>query len=82
MKFVFLLGGILLLAPAVASPALAAGCVRGAVVGGVLGHMAGHGMVGAAAGCAIGHHEANKHDRYDDNRYNRDGDRRTSDYPR
>jgi hypothetical protein len=23
--------------------------------------MAGHGAAGAAAGCAIGHHEANKH---------------------
>ena len=37
-----------------------AGCVTGAVVGGVAGHMAGHGKVGAAAGCAVGHHEAKK----------------------
>jgi uncharacterized protein YcfJ len=40
----------------------AKGCIKGAVVGGVAGHMAGHGKVGAAAGCAIGHHEANKKD--------------------
>ena len=25
------------------------------------GHMAGHGKLGAAAGCAVGHHEVNKH---------------------
>jgi hypothetical protein len=31
-------------------------------VGGVAGHMAGHGKLGAAAGCVIGHHEANKKD--------------------
>ncbi len=30
------------------------------MVGGVAGHMAGHGKMGAAAGCAIGHHNANK----------------------
>jgi len=29
---------------------------------GVAGHMAGHGKLGAAAGCAIGHHQANKPD--------------------
>ena len=42
-------------------PAHAAGCLKGAAVGGVAGHMAGHhGVLGAAAGCAIGHHEASK----------------------
>ncbi len=42
----------------------AKGCVKGAIVGGVAGHFAGHhGVLGAvAAGCAIGHHEANKAD--------------------
>ena len=40
----------------------AKGCIKGAIVGGVAGHMAGHGQVGAAAGCAIGHHEASKKD--------------------
>jgi uncharacterized protein YcfJ len=38
------------------------GCIKGAIVGGVAGHMAGHGKMGAAAGCVIGHHEANKPD--------------------
>jgi len=39
----------------------AAGCMKGAVAGGVVGHVAGkHGVAGAAAGCAIGHHEAAK----------------------
>jgi len=50
------------LAIASISPAEAKGCIKGAIVGGVAGHMAGHGKLGAAAGCAIGHHEANKQD--------------------
>jgi hypothetical protein len=49
----------LILAPAAAD---AKGCIKGAIVGGIAGHIAGHGKVGAAAGCAIGHHEANKPD--------------------
>ena len=40
--------------------ASAAGCLKGAAVGGVAGHVAGHGVLGAAAGCAVGHHEAGK----------------------
>ncbi|MCK1341707.1 hypothetical protein IVB38_38480 [Bradyrhizobium sp. 38] len=40
----------------------AKGCIKGAIVGGVAGHMAGHGKLGAAAGCVVGHHEANKTD--------------------
>jgi len=47
---------------AVIPGANAKGCIKGAIVGGVAGHMAGHGKLGAAAGCAIGHHEANKSD--------------------
>lgn len=44
----------------------AEGCLKGAAVGGVAGHMAGHHtMLGAGAGCAIGHHEASKHERED-----------------
>lgn len=40
----------------------AKGCLKGAAVGGVAGHVAGHhGKIGAAAGCAIGHHKASKH---------------------
>ncbi len=42
-------------------PALAQGCLKGAAVGGVAGHVAGHhGVIGAAAGCAVGRHRANK----------------------
>jgi hypothetical protein len=48
----------------VTSSANAAGCLKGAAVGGVAGHFAGHhGVLGAGAGCVIGHHEANKHAR-------------------
>jgi len=50
------------LAMALSSNAEAKGCIKGAVVGGVAGHMAGHGKLGAAAGCAVGHHQANKQD--------------------
>jgi hypothetical protein len=42
-------------------PAHAAGCLKGAVIGGVAGHLAGHhGVLGAGAGCVIGHHEASQ----------------------
>jgi len=44
------------------SSADAKGCIKGAVAGGVAGRMAGHGKMGAAAGCAVGHSEANKKD--------------------
>jgi hypothetical protein len=43
-------------------PSEAAGCVKGAVVGGIAGHFVGHGLLGAGAGCAIGHHEADRRD--------------------
>ncbi len=46
-----------------APSAQARGCLKGAVVGGVAGHYAGHhGLLGAAAGCLYGRHEANKRD--------------------
>ncbi len=49
---------------AATSAADAKGCIKGAIVGGIAGHIAGgHGTLGAAAGCAIGHHEANKKDK-------------------
>jgi len=48
---------VIVFAPAAAE---ARGCIKGAIVGGVAGHVAGHGKLGAAAGCVIGHHEANK----------------------
>ena len=56
--------GGLAIAGAIASmsaPADAKGCIKGALVGGVAGHYAAHhGILGAAAGCIIGRHEANK----------------------
>lgn len=49
------------IALAMVSSADAKGCLKGAAVGGVAGHYAGHhGILGAAAGCIIGRHEANK----------------------
>jgi hypothetical protein len=57
-----LCGVALLAAPT--TMAEAKGCLKGAAVGGVAGHLAGHhGMLGAAAGCAVGHHEATKEQR-------------------
>ena len=51
-----------LTAGVMSSAANAAGCLKGAAVGGVAGHFAGHhGVLGAGAGCVIGHHEASKH---------------------
>ena len=39
----------------------AKGCLKGAAVGGVAGHVVGgHGVAGAAIGCVIGRHNANK----------------------
>ncbi len=43
----------------VATSAHAVGCVSGAVVGGVAGHVAHHhALLGAAAGCVVGHEMA------------------------
>lgn len=62
MKMI-LAAAVLTLGAALA-PAQAAGCLKGAAVGGVGGHFLGHhGLMGAAAGCAVGHHEATKHAR-------------------
>jgi len=47
----------------VSGMASAKGCIAGAAVGGAAGHVAGkHGLIGAAAGCAVGRHSANKKD--------------------
>jgi hypothetical protein len=48
-----------------AAPAAnAKGCIKGALVGGTAGHFVGHhGFLGAAAGCVVGRHQANKHAR-------------------
>jgi hypothetical protein len=49
---------VMLAAP---SPAQAKGCIKGALVGGVAGHYAGrHGVLGAAAGCIVGRHQAKR----------------------
>jgi hypothetical protein len=59
MKIVAFVASLSLVVGAAAGSANAVGCVSGAVVGGVAGHMAHHHTVlGAAAGCAIGHHMA------------------------
>jgi uncharacterized protein YcfJ len=65
MKSIVIAAGLLVgLAGIAATPADAAGCLKGAVVGGVAGHYVGHhGVLGAGAGCLIGRHEANKHAR-------------------
>ena len=45
-------------------PANAKGCIKGAIIRGAAGHVAGHhGLMGAAAGCVIGHHEAKKNEK-------------------
>ena len=60
-KAVFVLAVVCL--PFIGGVASAKGCVAGAAVGGVAGHVAGkHGLIGAAAGCAVGKHRANKKD--------------------
>lgn len=42
----------------------AKGCIKGAAVGAVAGHFARHhGLIGAAAGCVVGHHMAKKKQR-------------------
>lgn len=52
---------VVALALAFTVPANAKGCLKGALIGGAAGHYAGHhGVLGAAAGCVVGRHEANK----------------------
>ena len=65
MKWVVLASAVVLGATILpGAPAQAAGCVKGAVVGGAAGHFLGHhGFIGALAGCAIGHHRAEKRER-------------------
>ena len=45
---------------ATATSAEAKGCIKGALVGGTAGHWPGLGLIGAAAGCVVGRHQANK----------------------
>lgn len=65
MKSVLTFAAIALTILSTAGAANAKGCLKGAVVGGIAGHYAGHhGIIGAAAGCAYGRHEANKQQRF------------------
>jgi hypothetical protein len=51
----------IILALAAVTPANAKGCFKGALIGGVAGHYTvHHGLLGAAAGCIIGRHEAKR----------------------
>jgi len=64
MKTIIACAAIALAIAGTTVSAHAKGCLKGAVVGGVVGHYAGrHGVLGAAAGCAIGHHQTNKAER-------------------
>lgn len=59
-----ILAALIVTSCALATPAAQAkGCLKGAAIGGVAGHVANHGVLGAAAGCAIGRHRANKKER-------------------
>jgi len=53
----------LVLAAGLVGQAEAKGCLKGAAVGGLAGHMAHHGVLGAAGGCAVGHHMASKQEK-------------------
>ena len=64
MKFIAIILAALAISVASYQTADAKGCLKGAAVGGTAGHFAGHhGLLGAAAGCVIGRHEANKRER-------------------
>ena len=61
MRTSFLVVAVSLSLASVSGIANAKGCLKGAAVGGVGGHVAGHhGLMGAAAGCVVGRHMANK----------------------
>jgi hypothetical protein len=69
MKRMLVGAAMTLAALTAAGGAEAKGCIKGAIVGGIAGHYAGHhGLVGAAAGCAIGRHRANAQARQMDQR--------------
>ena len=60
MKHIIIAAALLLIP--MSSSVYAKGCIKGAIVGGVAGSAVGHGKLGAAAGCVVGRHEANKAD--------------------
>ena len=64
----------IVIAMATVTSAEAKGCLKGAAVGGVAGHFSGHhGLLGAAAGCVIGRHEAKKRERMQNGQGYQDG---------
>jgi hypothetical protein len=64
MRVILIVGAVTLALAGTPNHTDAKGCIRGAVAGGVTGHFAGHhSLLGAASGCAIGHHEAAKNAR-------------------
>jgi phage tail tape-measure protein len=64
MKMIVIFSSVMLATVMATAPADAKGCLKGAVAGGAVGHYAGHhGLLGAAAGCLIGRHEATKGER-------------------
>jgi len=64
MKTIFGSAALAVVIAVTTIPADAKGCIKGAMVGGIAGHFAGHHcLLGAAAGCLIGHHKAKKHER-------------------
>jgi hypothetical protein len=70
MKSVLTVATVALAIAASTATADAKGCIKGAIVGGVAGHYAGHhGLLGAAAGCLIGRHEAHKGERQQQGQY-------------
>jgi outer membrane lipoprotein SlyB len=62
MKIKFTLAFAALALTLAAGQSHAAGCLKGAAVGGVGGHFvgSGHAVLGAAGGCLVGRHMANK----------------------
>ncbi len=61
MRNPIILAALLTSALAASAPAHAQGCLKGALVGGIAGHFMGHhGFLGAAAGCLVARHEAQK----------------------
>lgn len=49
-------------------------CAKGALIGGAAGHFAHHTLLGAAAGCVIGHHERKLEERKEhEHKEDRDG---------
>jgi hypothetical protein len=64
MKMIAAISAVMFAATLTSAPAQAKGCIKGAIAGGAVGHYTvHHGLLGAAAGCLIGRHEANQRER-------------------